>query len=113
MSRLFHLKILPINNRGKNVLVEKVTIPDDWTYNERWFRSSHHFYSCRIIINLLILNDCSIKSSGYWMLRDEHAAEWTRGLDVILQVGQTSDMVPAPEDFPKCGSFVGPDYFLI
>ncbi|XP_068979981.1 uncharacterized protein [Bombus flavifrons] len=50
---------------------------------------------------------------GYWMLRDEHAAEWTRGLDVILQVGQTSDMVPAPEDFPKCGSFVGPDYFLI
>ncbi|KAF3428281.1 hypothetical protein E2986_03713 [Frieseomelitta varia] len=50
---------------------------------------------------------------GYWMLRDEHAAEWTRGLDVILQVGETSDMVPAPEDFPKCGSFVGPDYFLI
>lgn len=50
---------------------------------------------------------------GYWILRDEHAAEWTRGLDVILQVGQTSDMVPAPEDFPKCGSFVGPDYFLI
>ena len=47
------------------------------------------------------------------MLRDEHAAEWTRGLDVIFQVGETSDMVPAPEDFPKCGSFVGPDYFLI
>ncbi|CAD1468921.1 unnamed protein product, partial [Heterotrigona itama] len=40
----------------------------------------------------------------YWMLRDEHAAEWTRGLDVILQVGETSDMAPAPEDFPKCGS---------
>ena len=52
-------------------------------------------------------------NSGYWMLRDEHAAEWTRGLDVILQVGETNDMMPAPEDFPKCGSFVGPDYFLI
>ncbi|CAK9831518.1 LCC4 [Anthophora retusa] len=50
---------------------------------------------------------------GYWMLRDEHAAEWTRGLDIVLQVGETSDMVPAPQDFPKCGSFVGPDYFLI
>ncbi|XP_015111395.1 laccase-4 [Diachasma alloeum] len=50
---------------------------------------------------------------GYWMLRDEHAPEWTRGLDVILQVGDTTDMVPAPQDFPKCGSFVGPDYFLI
>ncbi|XP_043474717.1 L-ascorbate oxidase-like isoform X3 [Leptopilina heterotoma] len=50
---------------------------------------------------------------GYWMLRDEHAPEWTRGLDVILQVGEQSDMVQAPEDFPKCGSFVGPDYFLI
>ncbi|XP_032672515.1 laccase-2-like isoform X2 [Odontomachus brunneus] len=50
---------------------------------------------------------------GYWMLRDEHAADWTRGLDVILQVGDPSDMVVAPQDFPKCGSFVGPDYFLI
>ncbi|XP_026671375.1 laccase-4-like isoform X1 [Ceratina calcarata] len=50
---------------------------------------------------------------GYWMLRDEHAADWTRGLDVILQVGDPSNMVSAPEDFPKCGSFVGPDYFLI
>ncbi|XP_018346836.1 PREDICTED: laccase-4-like isoform X2 [Trachymyrmex septentrionalis] len=50
---------------------------------------------------------------GYWMLRDEHATDWTRGLDVILQVGEPSDMVAAPQDFPKCGSFVGPDYFLI
>ncbi|XP_024876061.1 laccase-4-like isoform X1 [Temnothorax curvispinosus] len=50
---------------------------------------------------------------GYWMLRDEHATDWTRGLDVILQVGEPSDMVTAPQDFPKCGSFVGPDYFLI
>ncbi|XP_011307315.1 laccase-1 isoform X2 [Fopius arisanus] len=50
---------------------------------------------------------------GYWMLRDEHASEWTRGLDMILQVGDTSEMVPPPQDFPKCGSFIGPDYFLI
>ncbi|XP_044585683.1 laccase-4-like isoform X1 [Cotesia glomerata] len=50
---------------------------------------------------------------GYWMLRDENALEWTRGLDVILQVGDPGDMVPPPQDFPKCGSFVGPDYFLI
>ncbi|KYN03708.1 PREDICTED: laccase-4-like [Cyphomyrmex costatus] len=50
---------------------------------------------------------------GYWMLRDEHATDWTRGLDIILQVGEPSDMVAPPQDFPKCGSFVGPDYFLI
>lgn len=50
---------------------------------------------------------------GYWMLRDEHALEWTRGLDVILQVGEIGDMIAAPQHFPKCGSFVGPDYFLI
>lgn len=50
---------------------------------------------------------------GYWMLRDEHAADWTRGLDVILQVGEPGEMIPAPQDFPKCGSFIGPEYFLI
>ncbi|XP_043281770.1 laccase-4-like isoform X2 [Venturia canescens] len=50
---------------------------------------------------------------GYWMLRDEHALEWTRGLDVVLRVGESGDLVSPPQDFPKCGSFVGPDYFLI
>ncbi|KAK0077223.1 hypothetical protein PV326_010199 [Microctonus aethiopoides] len=50
---------------------------------------------------------------GYWILRDENSIEWTRGMDIILQVGEPSDMVPPPQDFPKCGSFVGPDYFLI
>ncbi|XP_078036531.1 uncharacterized protein LOC144469770 isoform X2 [Augochlora pura] len=50
---------------------------------------------------------------GYWMLRDEHATDWTRGLDVILKVGEMSDVIAAPDDFPRCGSFVGPDYFLI
>lgn len=50
---------------------------------------------------------------GYWILRDERSNQWTRGLDVVLQVGETSDFVKPPPDFPKCGSYVGPHYFLI
>ncbi|CAG4988626.1 unnamed protein product [Parnassius apollo] len=50
---------------------------------------------------------------GYWMMRDERSAHWTRGLDFVLKVGDESDFVQAPADFPKCGSYVGPEYFLI
>ncbi|CAH2073512.1 unnamed protein product, partial [Iphiclides podalirius] len=50
---------------------------------------------------------------GYWMMRDERSAHWTRGLDFVLKVGEERDFVQAPADFPKCGSYVGPEYFLI
>ncbi|CAH0406363.1 unnamed protein product [Chilo suppressalis] len=50
---------------------------------------------------------------GYWMMRDERSTHWTRGLDFILKVGEERDFVQAPTDFPKCGSYVGPEYFLI
>lgn len=50
---------------------------------------------------------------GYWMMRDERSTHWTRGLDFILKVGKERDFVQAPSDFPKCGSYVGPEYFLI
>ncbi|XP_050344675.1 uncharacterized protein LOC126769837 [Nymphalis io] len=50
---------------------------------------------------------------GYWMMRDERSAHWTRGLDFVLKVGENRDFVQAPSDFPKCGSYVGPEYFLI
>ncbi|CAH2086221.1 unnamed protein product [Euphydryas editha] len=50
---------------------------------------------------------------GYWMMRDERSAHWTRGLDFVFKVGDNRDFVQAPPDFPKCGSYVGPEYFLI
>ncbi|XP_063531553.1 uncharacterized protein LOC134742375 [Cydia strobilella] len=50
---------------------------------------------------------------GYWLMRDERSTHWTRGLDFILKVGEEGDFVQAPADFPKCGSYVGPEYFLI
>ncbi|XP_967121.3 uncharacterized protein LOC655485 [Tribolium castaneum] len=50
---------------------------------------------------------------GFWMLRDEGSRGWTRGLDIVLQVGEPSDMVSTPTDFPTCGNYIGPDFFLM
>ncbi|XP_045474292.1 L-ascorbate oxidase-like [Harmonia axyridis] len=50
---------------------------------------------------------------GFWMLRDEQSKGYTRGMDIVFQVGSYRDMVPPPSGFPSCGSFVGPDFFLI
>lgn len=50
---------------------------------------------------------------GYWLLREQSFYQWPSGLGVILQVGEESDLPPIPTDFPKCGSFVGPEFFLM
>lgn len=38
--------------------------------------------------------------------------DWTRGADVILQVGNQVEFVRTPSDFPRCGDFIGPEFFL-
>ncbi|KAJ9592226.1 hypothetical protein L9F63_001227, partial [Diploptera punctata] len=50
---------------------------------------------------------------GYWLLHDQHVSYWTNGFDVIFHVGKASDVPSPPKDFPKCGSFIGPEFFLI
>ncbi|KAG8291107.1 hypothetical protein J6590_068953 [Homalodisca vitripennis] len=50
---------------------------------------------------------------GYWLLHDERPAYWARGLGVILHVGGPDDIPPVPKDFPTCGSWVGPEFFLV
>ncbi|KAF6203748.1 hypothetical protein GE061_002082 [Apolygus lucorum] len=52
-------------------------------------------------------------SPGYWLLHDQSASHWASGLDILFKVGETSDLPPVPEHFPKCGSWVGPQFFLI
>lgn len=53
-------------------------------------------------------------NAGLWMLRDLDAEhEWSRGLDVLLNVRASETEINFPDDFPKCRHFVGPKYFLI
>nr|CAD7438010.1 unnamed protein product [Timema bartmani] len=50
---------------------------------------------------------------GYWLLHEERVSYWMNGLNVILHVGRQRDLPPFPNDFPTCGSWVGPELFLI
>ncbi|XP_071438592.1 uncharacterized protein [Hetaerina americana] len=50
---------------------------------------------------------------GYWLLHDQHVSHSSWGLNVILHVGRDDQMPPAPPGFPKCGSWIGPEFFLI
>ncbi|XP_063928089.1 uncharacterized protein LOC135141166 isoform X2 [Zophobas morio] len=50
---------------------------------------------------------------GFWMLRDEKSKGWTRGMDIVFQVGDSSDLPSTPSDFPTCGNYIGPDFFLM
>uniref|UniRef100_A0A182K9A9 Plastocyanin-like domain-containing protein n=1 Tax=Anopheles christyi TaxID=43041 RepID=A0A182K9A9_9DIPT len=52
------------------------------------------------------------KNAGLWLLRDIGSPSWSRGLDVVLNVGH-SPQPDIPSNFPACRHFVGPRYFLI
>ncbi|XP_065345710.1 uncharacterized protein LOC135943189 [Cloeon dipterum] len=49
---------------------------------------------------------------GYWLLHDQHVGYTARGLGVLVHVGDSTDMPSPPPDFPKCGTWRGPDFFL-
>ncbi|XP_001946224.1 laccase-7 isoform X1 [Acyrthosiphon pisum] len=50
---------------------------------------------------------------GYWLFRSEKTSEWSSGLSLIFRVSNPSGSFPqVPEDFPKCGNFIGPEFFL-
>uniref|UniRef100_A0A182J9H0 Plastocyanin-like domain-containing protein n=1 Tax=Anopheles atroparvus TaxID=41427 RepID=A0A182J9H0_ANOAO len=54
------------------------------------------------------------KSAGLWLLRDIGSPQWSRGLDVVLNVRtHPREDFDIPSDFPACRHFVGPRYFLI
>lgn len=50
---------------------------------------------------------------GYWLFHDQHGSYWENGFDVIFHVGRSNDVPSPPKDFPRCGSWVGPEFFLI
>ncbi|XP_025200917.1 laccase-6-like isoform X2 [Melanaphis sacchari] len=50
---------------------------------------------------------------GYWLFRSEKTSEWSSGLSLIFRVINPTGNIPqVPEDFPKCGNFIGPEFFL-
>lgn len=50
---------------------------------------------------------------GYWLFRSEKTSEWTNGLALIFRIPNPHGKSPAiPDDFPKCGNFIGPEFFL-
>ncbi|XP_049290793.1 uncharacterized protein LOC125767880 [Anopheles funestus] len=53
------------------------------------------------------------KNAGLWLLRDIGSPSWSRGLDVVLNVGTHRQNFDIPSNFPSCRHFVGPRYFLI
>jgi hypothetical protein len=42
---------------------------------------------------------------GFWLLHCHYEWHLATGMGLILQVGETHEMVKPPSDFPKCGNF--------
>ncbi|XP_019754533.2 L-ascorbate oxidase-like [Dendroctonus ponderosae] len=53
------------------------------------------------------------KNPGIWMLRDENSHGWSKGLDLAIEVGERHQMVSTPSNFPTCGDYIGPEFFLL
>uniref|UniRef100_A0A182NK02 Plastocyanin-like domain-containing protein n=1 Tax=Anopheles dirus TaxID=7168 RepID=A0A182NK02_9DIPT len=53
------------------------------------------------------------KNAGLWLLREIGAPSWSRGLDVVLNVGAHPMDFDLPSNFPSCRHFVGPSVELM
>lgn len=42
---------------------------------------------------------------GFWLLHSHLGHHQSQGMALVLQEGETRDMVPTPPNFPTCGSF--------
>nr|XP_018913203.1 PREDICTED: laccase-25-like [Bemisia tabaci] len=49
---------------------------------------------------------------GYWFFHEGRSQLWSRGMAVVLKVGQRDDFPDVPETFPSCGNWIGPEFFL-
>ncbi|XP_050436491.1 uncharacterized protein LOC126843171 isoform X2 [Adelges cooleyi] len=49
---------------------------------------------------------------GFWLFRSEKTSVWSNGLSLIFKIIPSGSFPPVPEDFPRCGNFIGPDFFL-
>lgn len=42
---------------------------------------------------------------GFWLLHSHLGHHQSQGMALVLQEGDTGDMIPTPPNFPTCGSF--------
>nr|BBC20925.1 laccase-like multicopper oxidase 3 [Nannophya pygmaea] len=43
---------------------------------------------------------------GFWLMHCHFAFHLATGMSIVFQVGEPSDMVPAPPGFPRCGDYL-------
>lgn len=46
--------------------------------------------------------------SGYWLLHCHFVYHAVIGMEIVLHVGNTTDVPPIPRDFPVCGNYLPP-----
>ncbi|CAD6230954.1 GSCOCG00006895001-RA-CDS, partial [Cotesia congregata] len=88
-------------SRTKTPLVKSIPRESEWRMT-RWLNGKSSLTCNRedpgsipglvVIDKMIAALYIPLSRDSYWMLRDENALEWTRGLDVILQVGDPGDM---------------------
>ncbi|XP_072044923.1 uncharacterized protein [Amphiura filiformis] len=76
----------------------------------------------RKLDNAVLKDTISVESGSYYIFRflADNPGQWLfhchdifhlmDGMAIVLQVGETSDLPPIPEDFPRCGSWSKPAY---
>ncbi|CAG9834834.1 unnamed protein product [Diabrotica balteata] len=85
----------------------------DYDFIKRNLKNPVKKNTVRVPKNSVVAVRFLANNPGFWLLRDENAQGWTRGLDVLFQVGDTGDIVAPPSSFPYCGNFIGPQFFIL
>ncbi|GJQ69660.1 hypothetical protein Trydic_g18416 [Trypoxylus dichotomus] len=109
----YHFYVVSVRKFDEPMTIEKFkTLEDQGTLFKRNLNNPPLKDTIRIPKYGVAVLRFVANNPGYWILRDENAGLWTRGMDVVLKIGETRNFPSPPSSFPTCGSWVGPEFYL-
>ncbi|KAJ8920457.1 hypothetical protein NQ315_005325 [Exocentrus adspersus] len=87
-------RVVAMERLGQNVTVEEVKSRDERGLIKR------------NLLDAPLKDTVTVPDGGFWIFHCHIEFHTEIGMAVVLKVGETSDMLPVPKNFPRCGDYL-------
>ncbi|KAG5870500.1 hypothetical protein JTB14_006832 [Gonioctena quinquepunctata] len=99
------LRVVAMEKLGENVTVEEVQKRDDAGLIERNLINAPLKDTVTVPDGGYTIIRFHATNPGYWILHCHLEFHAEMGMAMLFQVGEKSDMLPVPDNFPTCGDY--------
>ncbi|CAG9818287.1 unnamed protein product [Phaedon cochleariae] len=102
----YNFRVVAMERMGTNVTVEEVQKRDEMGLIERNLLAPPLKDTVTVPDGGYTIVRFKASNPGYWFLHCHLEFHAEIGMAMIVQVGEKEDMLPVPQDFPKCGNYL-------